>query len=212
MTLSTNVYVLDEVSAPEVFHFCQELLTRYDDRVSPQRPTEQRWTDEQDATWRNGESFIEPDNPWTIANEVDQGLPAWLLLHYRPGRPLRSPEEAAACEPGWCDPDCNGDHGSRRPCWLYVDFDTAYSYRDKRRWGCGDLHAVIVAELGQWLDAKGVRWEWQNEFTSEVHGGDDRYERLIDLCSGGFEAAAWYRTTALPAILGHIANESGGAS
>lgn len=59
------------------------------------------------------------------------------------------------------------------------------------------------------LDARNVRWEWRNEFTGDVHGGEDRYERLIDLCSGGFEATAWFRTTVMP-VIAAMAAEGGG--
>ena len=63
--------------------------------------------------------------------------------------------------------------------------------------GCGDLHARLVAELGIWLDQRGKRWKWENEFTGEIHEG---YEQLIQLASGGFEATAWFRTMVVPAI------------
>lgn len=51
---------------------------------------------------------------------------------------------------------------------------------------------------------RGVRWEWQNEFTGEIHTG---YSRLVDLSSGGFEASSWFRSSVLPVI----AAEAGGA-
>ena len=105
------------------------------------------------------------------------------------------------------DPDEERYHYHPRACWADIDFDTAYGYRDAAGRGCGDLHALLVAEVGNWLDERGVRWEWRNEFTSEVHGGGDRYIRLVDIARGGFEASAWMRTTVLPAIAAHIASE-----
>lgn len=199
MTLDTRINVLDEIDAHEVFQFCRDLIGAADRHT---------FTDEQDKTWRNGKSFAEPGSPWTISNDPGQGLPAWLMLYYRPGRALRTPEQADEHDEDCNLPEnsiyveewglCDGDHSPfRRPCWLTISLDTAYSYRDERGNGCGDLHAEYVAKLGQWLDGKGVRWEWQNEFTGEVHTG---YSRLIDLASGGFEASAWFRTTVLPAI------------
>lgn len=189
MTLSTNVYVLDECEPTEVFRFCQELLEKYDEQR--RGPGRQKWSAEQDKTWRDGRSFVEPENAWSISNQIGQGLPAILDISYRPGAPLRTPQQAAECDD--CEPDCDKDH-YYRACWLDIDFDTAYGYSGPDGMGCGDLHARLVAQLGQWLDAKGVRWEWRNEFTGDVHGGDDRYERLIELCSGGFEATSWFRT------------------
>ncbi|MFJ2110535.1 hypothetical protein ACIOEX_01180 [Streptomyces sp. NPDC087850] len=198
MTLDTRIYVLDKVDPQEVFHFCRDLLG------ATERYT---FTDEQDKTWRKGESFVEPGNAWTIGNDIGQGLPAWRLLHYRPDAPLRTPEQAAEHDEDCNFPEnsiyveewgpCNGKHSYRRPNWLTISFDTAYGYSDDRGYGCGDLHAEYIAKVGQWLDAKGVRWEWQNEFTGEIHTG---YSRLIDLASGGFEASAWFRSTVLPAI------------
>jgi hypothetical protein len=193
MTLDTRIFI----DPQEVFHFCRDLLN-----AGPQHT----FSNEQDRTWRRGESFVKPTNPWTISNAPGQGLPAWLMLHYRPGAPLRTPDEAAEH-----DEDCNLPENSgyveewgpcdgkyhQRACWLTVSFDTAYGYRDDRGYGCGDLHAEYVAKLGQWLDAKSVRWEWENEFTGEIHTG---YSRLIDLASGGFEASAWFRTSVLPVI------------
>ncbi|MFD3520488.1 hypothetical protein [Streptomyces sp. NPDC058653] len=197
MTLDTRIFVLGKVEPHEVFRFCRDLLGAADRHA---------FSDRQDTTWREGESFVEPGNPWTISNNPGQGLPAWLMLYYRPDEPLRTPEQAAEH-----DMDCNlpesGDYVEewgpcdgerhRRACWLTVSFDTAYGYRDERGYGCGDLHAEYIAKLGQWLDERRVRWEWMNEFTGEVHTG---YSRLIDLASGGFEASAWFRTSVLPVI------------
>lgn len=199
MTLSTNVYVLDPVDVRELFHFAQGLLTRYDE--GKRTPEQQRWSDEErHAVWG------EPGTR-SIANKIGQNLPGILDISYRPDGPLRTPEQAAAHDDD-CDEDCSGNH-YRRACFADLDLDTAYSARFEGGMGCGDLHATLVAAIGKWLDERGIRWEWRNEFTGEVHGGDDRYERLIDLCSGGFEATAWFRTTALPAVLAHIASEGG---
>jgi hypothetical protein len=124
---------------------------------------------------------------------------------------LLTPEQAAEHDEDICNlpasewfdaerSECTG--GGHDPAhWLAVSFDTAYGYSDERGYGCGDLHAEYVAKLGQWLDGKGIRWAWENEFTGEIHTG---YERLIELSSGGFEASAWFRTTVLPAIAAEL--------
>lgn len=206
MTLDTRVYVLDRISYREVFTKCAQLLGVTE---------EHRIEDEQDKTWANGERFIEPSNPWTIMTAPMQGLPAWLMLHYRQGMPYRTEAEAVAHDedicnlPGvsWYDEEsgsCDGS-GHTPASWLEISFDTAYSYSDEQGRGCGDLHASLVAQLGQWLAERNVRWLWQNEFTGEVHSGA---ERLIDLCSGGFEASAWFRTTVLSAIEREIGGQS----
>jgi hypothetical protein len=187
MTLSTNVYVLDEIDHVEVFRFCQAMLTKYDEQR--RTPDQQVWSDSA-STWRG-------DGIRVIANQIGQNLPGILDITYRSGGPLRA-QDAGHDED--CDETCSGKYHDRA-CWLDIDFDTAYGAKFDGGMGCGDLHAALVAELGRWLDAKGVRWEWRNEFTGDVHGGPDRYERLIDLVSGGFEATAWYRSSVLPAIL-----------
>ncbi|MET7776294.1 hypothetical protein ABZU94_10545 [Streptomyces mirabilis] len=199
MTLDTRIYVLDKADPQETFRFCRDLLGATDRHVS---------YDRQDVSYVNGQRLIEPGSPWTLGNELDQGLPALLDISYRPDAPLRTPEQAAEHDedicnlPGrdWYDAEagpCDGTHAFNRACWLTVSFDTAYGYSDTRGYGCGDLHAEYVAKLGQWLDERGVRWEWMNEFTGEIHSG---YTRLIDLASGGFQASAWFRTSVLPII------------
>ena len=133
-----------------------------------------------------------PGDPWTISNDPDQGLCAWLMVHYRPGTALRAKLEH--------DEDCEADcdyPGHVLPCWAEVSFDTAYSYRGPEG-SSGGLHARIVAELGKWLDGQGIPWSWANEFTGEVHEG---YEGLTELAPGGAEASAWFRDIAAPASL-----------
>lgn len=204
MTLSTNLYVLDKVDVSELFRFCQTLLTKYDDRPEPQTPEQQIWIDEERSS-----IWGDPGSRY-IRNEIMQGLPAILDITYRADVPLTTPEQAQQCTSD-CDPpdkvlddDEERYHYHPRACFADIDFDTAYGYRDRAGRGCGDLHALLVAEVGNWLDQRGVRWEWRNEFSGEVHGGDERYARLVDIARGGFEASAWMRTTVLPAIAAGI--------
>jgi hypothetical protein len=195
VTLSTNIYVLDECTPHELFRFCQTLLTKYD---------------EQGRTWREQHCSDEPrkaffstglwsdEGRWSISNEIGQGLPAILDIEYRPGAMLWTPAQAAECDDD-CDEGCDKDHYFRA-CWLNIDFDTAYSYRGPNGIGCGGLHALLVAEVGNWLDARGLAWEWRNEFTGEVHGGETRYAQLLGLADGGRDAAEWFTGMVKPAI------------
>ena len=131
------------------------------------------------------------DEPGVISNEPDQGLCAWLDVHHGDGGPyLKDPEP---CDE-YCEPGCDFPHDPA--CWLVASFDTAYSYHGADG-GCGDLHARIVAELGRWLDSKGITWSWRNEFTGDIHQG---YDGLTDLGAGGLEALEWFATEVLPAI------------
>ncbi len=205
MTLSTDVYILDRVDPMEVFRFCQDMLTKYDD---PRRlPADQmKVRHEQDTSYTGvpGVWEVQPGNPWSLDNEPMQDLPAWLMTAYRPGEPLRTPEQAA--EHDDCEDDCDGDH-YYRACWMSVDFDTTYGYRDARGWNCGDLHAALVSELGAWLTSQGVHWEWRNEYTGDVHVGP---AGLHELGENGAEARNWFGGVVLPAIIAETAAGGGG--
>lgn len=186
MTLDTRIYIHGPVDYREVFVKCNQLIGAHEGI---------RFTDEPVADWQDGERKPGPeDGPWTIWNEPGQGLCALLDMSYRKAAPLRRPGDHSR----YCDgPEdgCDGT-GACGPCWLEVSFDTAYGYRGPEG-GCGNLHARLVAELGQWLDGKGIRWQWKNEFTGEIHWG---YDRLTDLCDGGAEATTWFRDIVEPAI------------
>lgn len=188
MTLSTHVYLLSEANVHEVFHHCRKLLGCQ---------THHAFTD--------GEWYPKDSGRWWLSNKPGLGLPALLRVMYRPdGEPYCTPEQAAV-HTEYCEPECDeAEHDT--PCWFYVDFDTAYGYRDAQG-GCGDLHARLVAQLGQWLDAKGIRWSWKNEYTGDIHGGADKYERLVDLCTGGSRAWEWMVGTVLPAVAAGIGRE-----
>lgn len=198
MTLDTRVYVIDEIDLRELFTKCQSLLTPYDEA--------RRTPDQQKSKLY----------PKSLDNEPMQDLPAWLMVHTGGERPHRTAEQAAVHD--YCNHPDSPDaeyYEADAPvcvktehdpvCWYEISWDTAYGYRGPDGMGCGDLHARLVAELGAWLDARGVRWKWKNEFSGEVHEG---YERLIELASGGFEATSWFRTMVVPAI---AARAAGGA-
>lgn len=201
MTLSTNVYVLDPVDVHELFRFCQELLTQYDEgRHLP--PERQVMSDGPGSVYRNGGFIDDPDGRRRIANQLGQNLPAILDIDYRVGGPLREAQTE-------CDDDCNPDECSgryhERACYADVDFDTAYGARFSFG-GCSELHALLVSDLGQWLDAKGIRWEWRNEYTGDVHGGDERYTALAGLLDSGDKAMDWFRNCVLPAVPAMVAD------
>ena len=174
MTLSTNMWVLDRIDREEVFAKCRELIGAGDGY---------RYTD------RDG---YHDDGTKALMGEPGQGYPAWLTLYYHPDGALREDDR---CSPD-CDDDC--DRKWHPAAWLEVNWDTAYSYRDDMGRGCGLLHATYIASLGRWLDGRGVRWLWENEFTGEIHEG---YDKLGDLIHGGGEARDWLYRAVLPAIL-----------
>lgn len=175
MTLDTRVFVHDRVDYREAWIKCNQLIGATEGT---------KFTDEPVAS--------DPAGAWWIWNTPGQGLLALLDIRYRKDGPLRALPEAHDED---CEPGCTRDH--RPACWLEASFDTPYGYRGPGGEGCGDLHARLVAELGQWLDGKGVTWSWRNEFTGDIHQG---YDGLDELCEGGAKATAWYRTIVAPVI------------
>jgi hypothetical protein len=167
VTLDTRIYVQGPVDHKALFLKCNQLLGAH-------------------------EGVRSSDDGKCISNEPMQDLDAWLIIHY--GDPLRDGTCPRMPHEPDDDDDCWDHH--KPACYAEVSIDTAYGYHGPDG-GCGDLHARIVAELGQWLDSKGIAWSWQNEFTGEVH---ERYAGLTDLGGGGAEASAWFRNIAAPAI------------
>jgi len=49
MTLDTRIFILGQVDPHEVFRFCRNLLGATDKHT---------FSDEQDTSWRKGESFV----------------------------------------------------------------------------------------------------------------------------------------------------------
>lgn len=180
MTLDTHMYIHDEVDVHQFFHHFRKLLGATG--AHPYRDED-----------------CEVYGHWTIGNELGIGLPALVTVHYSPGEALR-PDGDACCD--YCGPD---DYHYHKPAhWAYVSMDTTYGYRDEQGRGCGDLHASYVAQLGQWLDERGIAWSWENEYDGSIHGGADRYERLTDLMQSGHRATRWFESWVLPAIAAEL--------
>lgn len=176
MTLSTDLVILDPMSARAVFDFALAL-------VADGFPSEPTW----DYT-RKGEGDHYKATTSHYATTCGQGLPAWLFVHHGDDGPLTLVEDDwEADEPV---PPCN-EH------FIRIDWDTGYSYRGASGEGCGDLHARYVATVGRWLDEQGKRWWWRNEFTGEWHEGCDGLESLGN---AGDEAMSWFVNTVRPAI------------
>ncbi len=164
MTPNTEVYIHDPVDYRDVFIKCNQLLGAHE-----------------------GTAFTE--DAGSISNKPAQGLPAWLFVYHGDNGPLVEPGRHSE----YCDGGLDGCPAPCAvPCWIEVSFDTTYGYQGPDG-GCGDLHARLTAELGRWLDGKGVSWSWRNEFTSEVHAG---YAGLTELGAGGLAALDWFTAAA----------------
>jgi hypothetical protein len=122
------------------------------------------------------------DNPWKVEdggdgkamlNVIGQGLPSMLIVQYGHDGPLPADE----------------DEGLPAAS-LSINFDTAYGYKGPQGSGCRDLHAWLVREMGKWLDARGLRWMWQNEFTGDWFTGTDGLDDLGDADRGALRDLA----------------------
>lgn len=197
MTLTTEVYILDKIDPAEVFRYAQSLLTPFDDEK--RTPEQQKSIIRQDKTYQDGTWAVREDSPWSMDNAPGQGLPAWLMMAYRPDAPLRTQEQADVCDEDICDndPNCDRTIGHDPACWIQLSFDTTYGYSGPNGVDCGGLHAILVGLLGKWLTEKGVLWAWQNEFTGEIH---DDPVKLLELRGSGADAREWFNITVLPLI------------
>jgi hypothetical protein len=184
MTLDTRMYVHDEVSPHALFHELRRLLGATD-----AHPIEDR-----DVSHYYGAGT------WEVGHPIGIGLPALCGIYYRQDGPYVSADAASGCSED-CDPG-DGYHYHKPAMWCEVSMDTAYGYRDAQGRNCGGLHASFVAALGEWLDARGVRWSWVNEYNGKVFTGDERYSSLLALIGDSDKAVAWFSDVVAPAIFG----------
>jgi hypothetical protein len=173
MTLDTKVAITGPVSARAVYDFLRPLVGT-PDHVQPELKDESIW------------------NPPGI------GADAWLIVYHGPndGVELMPPDDS--------DDEEDRDYYANNPrhngtSHVVVSLDTAYGYRTDDGEGCSDLHARLVRALGHWLDAQGIPWQWQNEFTGEW---SDRFDNL-DAFGNAFRSTGaqdWFTNTVRPAI------------
>jgi len=209
VTLSTKIYVQGEIGALDVFNFLVHQLLEFDE--ARRDFTDVRTTAEPDTDWRTKQ----PTGLWTMETVIGQGLPAWTMVHYRPGGEYRTEAGALAHDTEICnvpgavyydadEPVCDGSHHDPA-CRLMVDMDTAYGFHGPGGMGCSALHGVMIVRLGTMLAERGVPWQWRNEYTGELHSGFDGLDGLLHV---GDEANAWFEGIALPAIMADIAKRS----
>ena len=198
MTLSTDIYVQGDVPARDVFEFVLAQLLEFDEAMRPR------------------DEVIEHTGPKSFGSRLGQGLPAILSVYHEPNGECRTVEQAAEHDEeicnlptsSWVDQDsvmCDGS--SHEPaCHIEVNLDTAYGFRGPNGMRCSDLHAVMIVRLGRWLAERSVPYAWRNEYTGEIHQGDDGIEELL---SAGVDADRWFDNTAMPAIRRAIEAEGG---
>lgn len=144
MTLSTNIAIVDPVPPKDLFDYCRSLIGGKNARMEHSAP----------SPWGSGTYMTVPG----------QGLHAWTFVHYALDGPLILEDEATIAgyredDPSYQPPPCN-QHLIR------VDFDTGYGYQENGA-GCSDLHAWLIVKVGEWLDERGARWWWEDEFNGQ---------------------------------------------
>lgn len=99
--------------------------------------------------------------------DLGQGLPALMWVDHNNGALLSRGEfHDDDCEAGcYCGPEG----------YVEINYDTAYGYRAENNASCGDLHAWITREIGQWLTDLGATWQWYDEsgdgWTADLSNG-----------------------------------------
>lgn len=201
MTLNTSIAIGKPYSVREVFDFCRKLLNTPD--ATP--------------------FFQEDSHSWgckEIRNPGGIGLDAWLWIYYGADGPITHVhDEWCPTEVGPAKWDDDGEYIvtqeeiDNHAEWIATDptkngwaaievtFDTSYGHRNRRGERCDQLHTRLVAELGRWLDDRGLPWKWQNEYTGEWF---DRYEGLAGLAGAHRSSGAeeWFQKQVLPLITG----------
>ena len=200
MTLNTSIAIGKPTNVREVFDFCRGLLNT---------PTNTPFTDRIDEHHPGRKEIF---NPGGI------GLDAWLWIYYGADGPMTHVhDEWCATEAGPAKWDSDGEvmvtqedvdqhtaEVAAHPTmngWaaIEVTFDTAYGYRGPDGESCSQLHARLIAQLGAWLDRKGLPWKWQNEYSGEWFDG---YDGLAEFAGAhkSTGAAAWFESTVVPFI------------
>lgn len=206
MTLNTEIYVHGEIGALDVFNYLIHQLLEFD---KDRRDFSDVHTEAEEDRYGRTEASAAT---WTMQTVIGQGLPAWTMVHYRPGGAYRTDAEALAHDTEICnvtesefyddtEPVCDGSRHDPA-CHLKVEMDTAYGFTGPNGMRCDHLHGVMIARLGALLDERGVPWSWRNEYTGEVHQGT---EGLDGLLRAGEAGNAWFDSVAMPAIQAHIA-------
>lgn len=135
MTLHTRIAVTSpDVDPDQAFRYARHLLGAQEHTYSTQRYGSSGW-------------MMNPD----------QQLPALMWVEHHHGKKLPLFEDQTH--------DVNtGDEWSYQPAtYTMIHFDTGYFYSGWNGAACGDLHAWLVREIGQWLDHQNAPWTWQDE-------------------------------------------------
>jgi hypothetical protein len=183
MTLSTDVYIQGEVDLDTLRRIVQEALAKFDDRpVEAQIWQENGGPDNDSEYWQN-----------TFESVPGQGLPAWTIVYHGADGAWLAPEDKydddveEGEEPRFVAPR----HFAR------IDFDTAYGYQGPNRMTCNHLHVLLMSEVGDWLKAQHVPWQWHNEYSGDIYDG---FEGFASLIGDGVDAQSWFQDIAKPAI------------
>lgn len=146
----------------------------------------------------------------SIGNAPGQGFDAWAITKHNNGKPivwLERVDVATATRPSWYDNDQEWFAAledeerwySKYPSntYAYVDFDTAYGYRENGM-NCTMLHASYIVRLfKEFAEPRGIDIYWRNEYTGEWYKNLDA-AGLEDFLGGGDAAMEWFNTSVVP--------------
>ncbi len=201
MTLDTRIFIYDSVDHMETFEKVCELLDI---------PDTKNFRDEVGQPYG-----CVPGRE--ISNEVAQGFDAWVMTYSNP-EGIRLSEEYLQEQVRWNakmretypdEADDIVDPTSTDPeagvHFMQISMDTGYGGRSTRGESCTELHARVIAQLGQWLDERGLNWGWYNEYNGKYYS---KYDGLNEFLRGGLGAMDWFQNLALPAIQKDIEDRS----
>ncbi len=101
-----------------------------------------------------------------------------MMVSYRKdGKPLSDEGDfllrRAACD----NPDCEPGH--HYPAHeMIVAFATDVTYSAAGAANCGQIHAALIYQIGNWLEDQGVSWTWASLLNPETHSGYDNLNKM----------------------------------
>lgn len=172
MTLNTHIYLTGPIGARQAFETATSVILK-----TAGREGETAKVDPPRESW---------DGPGVelLSTVPGQGLPAWVMCHYRKDGPLAPVDQYDD------DDDYEEEPYLIRPaCDLELSWDTAYGYKDNGL-SCTQLHVLALIELRRVLPAE-VAMKWKNEYSGKINAELEGFE---DFLGAGREAGSWFES------------------
>jgi hypothetical protein len=178
MTLNTRVHIAKPIHAEGLFLHILKILEA-DPDFAPRKAT---WKEVRKGDQRYdfygrpmflSEHIPEERRPWLVEESgfcttLGQGLAAIWEVEYGSDGPMVWPP----VDPEWDRPD--EDYGPMHSHFVSANFDTAYGCRLANGARCSDVHAFLLREIKDYLDALGVEeWVWLHEERGTWHSPEE---------------------------------------